>query len=440
MISFLKKLLPGVFAQKTVEYETLGNTAWMMGDQLVRQLVGIFVGVWLARYLGPQLFGEFSYAIAFMMIFSPLAMLALDDISIRELARHPQERDETLGTVCLLMVGGGILAFILAMSAILLVRPASYLTHWLVGILVIGTIFQAFHAIEFWFESQMKWKFTVLGKTSAFLLLSLARILLILLKAPLIAFAWAALAEILCGSLGLVLVYRIKGFSLRAWRFSSSRAKSLLKDSWPLLFSTLLTMIYLRIDQIMLGNMKGSEVLGNYSVAVRIAELWTFVPLVICSATFPALIRAEAKSEELFRAQLQRLYNLLVLLAYGVAIPVSIFSRQIIELLFSASYANAGSLLTVLAWTGVFTSLGIARNNLIVAKNWTRVNLASIALGAALNILLNMLLIPRYGAMGAVVATCAAYWFAVHGSCLILPPLRDTGRMMTRALLFPKIW
>lgn len=112
-------------------------------------MVGLLVGVWLARYLGPRLYGEFSYALAVVMIIAPVAMLALDDISIRRLARDPSDKDETFGTVFVLMALGGVFAFALAMLAIMLVRTDDSLVRWLVGILVIGTIFQAFHAIEF---------------------------------------------------------------------------------------------------------------------------------------------------------------------------------------------------------------------------------------------------------------------------------------------------
>ena len=77
-----------------------------------------------------------------------------------------------------------------------------------------------------------------------------------------------------------------------------------------------------------------------------------------------------------------------------VAVPVAFFSKEIIQVLFSSAYADAGPLLAILIWTGVFTSLGAARNVFIVSKNWTRVNLISIALGCALNILLNYVLIP----------------------------------------------
>ena len=127
-------------------------------------------------------------------------------------------------------------------------------------------------------------------------------------------------------------------------------------------------------------------------------------------------------------------------IAYAIALPVAFFATVIVKLLFSSAYAAAGPMAAILVWTGVFTGLGAARNVLIVAKNWTRVNLVSIALGGALNILLNLFLIPAYGAMGAVVATFISYWFAVHGTCFIFKPLRKTGWMMTKAMLYPKVW
>jgi O-antigen/teichoic acid export membrane protein len=420
--------------------EALGNTGWMMGDQIVRKGVGLLVGILVARYFGPQLYGEFSYAVAVVMIISPFAMLALDDISIRRMAQDPSCRDEVVGSSFIMMVVGGVVAFGLAMAAIFLSRPEDNLVQWLVGIMAAGAIVQAFIAIEFWFESQMQWKFTVYAKTSAFLFLSLVKFGLILLKAPVIVFAWAALAETTLGSAGLLIVYRRRGYAVKAWRFSRNMAVSLLRDSWPLVFSAFLTMVYLRIDQVMLGNMAGSRELGNYSVAVQISEVWYFFPLVIVSSFFPAFVRVETSSEELFYAHMQKLYNFMVLYAYAVAVPVSFFSKEIIRILFSSAYTDAGPLLTVLVWTGVFTSLGAARNVLIIAKNWTRVNLVSIALGCVMNVLLNIFLIPKYGAMGAVVATFVSYWFAVHGACFFIGPLRKTAWMMTKAIFYPKVW
>jgi O-antigen/teichoic acid export membrane protein len=438
------KYLPG-FIGRRIEAnpqlrDIIGNTGWMMGDRIVRAGVGLLVGIWLARYLGPELFGHFSYAFAFAMIFAPLAMLALDEIAIRRLVEDPSCRDEVLGTSFALMAAAGIVAFLVAMMVIYLVRPGDSLAHWLVGIMVAGAIAQSLIAIEFWFESQLQWKFTVYAKNSVFLFMSLIKVGLILLQAPLVAFAWAGLAETVIGGVGLLIVYRLNGFRIGAWRFRRSLAGSLLKDSWPLIFSSLMIMIYLRIDQIMLGNMAGSQALGIYSAAVRISEAWFFIPIAICSSVFPAVMKAMSSSEELYYEHLQKLYNLMVVITYLIAIPVTFFSGEIINVLFASGYAPAGPLLTILIWTGLFTSLGAARNIFIISKNWTRINLISTSLGCITNILLNYFLIPRYGAMGAVIATFISYWFAVHGTCLLIRPLRRTGWMMTKAIFYPKIW
>jgi O-antigen/teichoic acid export membrane protein len=438
------KYLPAFIREKIKErvllQKTIRNTGWMMGDKIIRKIAGIVVGVWLARYLGPQLYGEFSYAIAVVMIVMPITVLGLDDITIRRMVQDSGRRDEILGSSFIMMILGGVASFGLAMAAIFIARPEDALVHWLVGIVAAGNIFYAFNVIEFWFESQLQWEFTVYAKTSAFLLLCLVKIVLIIFKAPLIAFAWAALADSLACSAGLVVVYWKKGYAIKVWRFSQTMTRMLLKDSWPLIFSAFFYMIYLRVDQVMLGNMVGSEELGNYSVAVQVSEAWFFIPVVICTSVFPAIVEADSISEELLNAHMRKLYSLMVLLSYGFALPVAFFSQTIIEVLFSSAYSAAGPLLAILAWTGLFTSLGAARNNFVISKNWTKINLVSTASGCVLNILLNFILIPRYGAMGAVVATFISYWFAVHGTCLFLKPLRETGGMMTKAMLYPKIW
>jgi len=439
-----KRLIPGFVRSRIASNPQLqgivSNTGWMMGDNIIRKAVGLLVGVLLARHLGPQLYGEFSYAIAFVSILAPIAVLSLDAISVQRIVQKPSCTNEVLGTSFTMMIGGGIVAFALATAAIFLVRPDDRLSQWLVIILAAGTIVQAFFIIEVWFFSQVQSKYTVFAKTSSFLILSIVKIVLILLQAPLVAFAWASLAETALCSVGLLIVYRFKGYSLKTWRFSYSTAKSMLQDSWPLILSSFLAMVYLRIDQIMLGNIVGSEELGKYAIAVQFSEVWYFIPMIICGSVAPALIEAEAFSEELFYSRLQRLFNLIAIFTYVVAIPITFFSDEIINVLFDSAYSEAGPLLAILVWTGLFTCLGLARHVMVVAKSWTRINLVSIALGCAMNIFLNFLLIPDYGGMGAVIATFVSYWFTVHGSCFLFKPLRKAGWMMAKAMIYPKFW
>lgn len=437
-------MLPVFIRQRLQGRESLqnviGNTGWQFADSLVRMAVGLLIGIWVARYLGPEEFGLFSYALAFVGLFSPLAALGLDDIVVRNLVRDPASKEETLGTAFLLKLIGGAFSFIAAVAVIFVLRPTDHLSHWLVGIIAAGAGFQAFNAIEFWFNSQVQAKYPVLARNAAFLICALGKIALILGRAPVVAFAWIAVLEILVGAAGLVIVYGSRGHRLLQWRSSVRMAKALLKDSWPLLFSCVVIMIYLRIDQVMLGEMAGSEAVGVYSVAVRLAEVWFFIPTAVYWSVLPSLVEAKARGDAHFYERLQKLYNLMALSAYVIAIPMMFLAKWLVLTLFGAPYGEAGLLLAVLIWANLFTFLEIARSAFFNVMNWNRIYFVTLALGAILNVVLNLQLIPRYGELGAVIASVIAYWFAAHGACFLYRPLHKTGFMLTRAIFFPKIW
>lgn len=418
----------------------ISNTGWQFADNVIRMGVGLLIGIWVARYLGPEQFGLFSYALAFVALFAPLATLGLDDIVVRNLVRDPASREETLGTAFLLKLIGGALSFIAAVGVIFVLRPDDHLSHWLVGIVAAGAGFQAFNAIEFWFNSQVQAKYPVLARNAAFLLCALVKVVLIVGRAPLVTFAWVATLEIMVGAVGLVIAYQSRGHRLRDWRRNLSTAKSLIKDSWPLLFSCLVIVVYLRIDQVMLGEMRGSEAVGVYSVAVRLAEVWFFIPTAVYWSVLPSLVEAKSSSDALFYERLQKFYNLMALTAYAIAIPMMFLSEWLVFTLFGAPYAGAGLILTVLIWANLFTYLEIARSAFFNVMNWNRLYFVTLTLGALLNIALNLLLIPRYGGLGAAIASCLAYWFAAHGACFLYKPLHKTGVMLTRAMIYPKIW
>lgn len=444
MNAWWTKYLPEIF-RKWLEgrhdlQKTIGNTGWLMGSQIVRQGTGLLVGILMARSFGPAHYGEFSYALAFAALFTTVGLLGLDGIVIRELVRNPSCRDDALGTSFLLMLIGGGVSFGLAMLTIWLVRGSDSLALWLVGIMSAGAVFQAFNAIEFWLESRLQWKYSAIAKSSVLLIGCLVKIWLILKQAPLVAFAWIGLAETVGGAAGLVIFYRASGLRLKAWAFNPQMAVQLFKDSWPMMFSAFVTLVYLRIDQIMLGTLAGSAEVGIYSAAVRLAEPWGFVSMAICASVFPGIVKTGMFDSAVFDDRLQKLYNLMALIAYGVAIPTALLSGWLVNALYGPLYNKAGPLLSILVWGGLFTNLGTARTVYLIAMNRTRANFLSLLSGAVINIILNYFMIPAYGAMGAVIASLVSYWFAVHGSCIFFRPLHKTSWMLTKAMFYPKAW
>jgi len=421
-------------------FRILGNTGWLFFDKILRMGVGLLVIIWMARYLGPEQYGLFSYACAFTVLFSAIATLGLDGIVIRNIVRDDSYKEATLGAAFALKLVGGAAALLLSVGSIVLLRPGETLTHWLVGITAAGMLFQAFDTIDFWFQSQVQSKYVVYARSVAFTFVAIIKIVLILMKAPLIAFAWAGLAEVAIASIGLVLVYQARGHNIRAWTATLTQGRNLLRDSWPLILSGIMIMIYMRIDQVMIGDMVGNAEVGVYSAAVRLAEAWYFIPMAVVGSVFPSIVEAKTISEELFYERLQRLYNLMALMAYLVALPITLAGEWLITTFFGAEYSRAGFMLSVLVWAGLFVNLGVARSSFLTTMNWTRVHFMTVFLGCVVNVGLNYLLIPVYGGMGAVVASCIAYWFAAHGTCFIYRPLRKTASMLTKAMLYPKVW
>ncbi|MBI2355166.1 MAG: flippase [Deltaproteobacteria bacterium] len=378
----------------------------------MRMGVGLLVSVWVARYLGPAQFGMLSYATAFVALFGALATLGLDGIVVRELVRNPDDSQEILGTAFALRLAGGLLALLMAVAVASWLRHGEQTLRWLVAIIAAGAVFQAFDVIDFWFQANVLSKHTVMAKNAAFSVASLARVGLILSHAPLILFAGVSLLEVVLGAAGLIIVYRRNGGFPGEWRSNAARCRRLLGDSWPLILSGFSVAIYMKIDQVMLGEMAGDRVVGIYSSAIRISEIWYFLPMIIVSSVFPAVIQAKERDEGLYVRRMQRLFRLMTAISLAIAVPMTFLSEWVVVTLFGQGFAAAAPVLAIHIWAALFVFLGVAQGPWDLAENLTRLALFRISSGAFINVVLNVFLIPAYGAVGAAVATVVSQAFA----------------------------
>lgn len=388
------------------------NTSWLFADRILRMGVGLFVGVWVARYLGTQQFGLLNYATAFVALLTPFATLGLDNIVIREIVRDSSYKDEILGTTFFLKLLGGIVLVVLSIFSISLLRSGDRLTSWVVSVLSVGVIFQAFDTIDLQFQAQVQSKYTVIAKNIAFIVITLVKLTLIQINASLIAFAWVVLLESGLGAIGLAINYRMQGYSFWAWRWSCTRAIALLKESWALMLSGLTIMIYMRIDQIMLGQMIDDRAVGLYSAATRISEVWYFIPTAIASSMFPTIVEAKGISESLYYQRIKQLLRLMVFLSTAIAIPMTFLSKTFVVGLFGQEYIAASSILAIHIWASLFVFMGVATSPWFITEGLTKLSLQRTLIGAIANVLLNFLLIPIYSANGAAIATVISYAFA----------------------------
>lgn len=415
------------------------NAGWMGGEWVLRLFVGLPLTIWLTRYLGPQSFGDLSFAFALTGILVPLAALGLDRIAVRELVARPGERDAVLGTVMLLRGAASFLLYAVTLVAVLVLRPADGFMQRLVAIAAATVFFQAFNVIDLLFQSETSNRRPVTYRTVAFGAATALRIALLLLRAPVAAFAWAALGESALIAAALLLALATSGRTWRTWRVNRATAGVFLRDGWPVALASAFILVYTRIDQVMLGQMTGSRELGVYAVAVRLVEATYFIPSVIVAAAFPSVLEARAQGEAAFEARLMRLYRALTLAGYALAVFITVASWWAIPFLFGPEYRAAAPAAAVLAWSIPFTGLGVARGAYLTAMNWMKPYLFTVIVGCAANIALNWFWIPRWGAVGASLASVVSYWIAAHGACYLYRPLWRTGGMLTRALLRPGI-
>jgi len=389
--------------------KVVSNTGWLFADRILRMGAGLLVGVWVARYLGTEQYGLFNYALAFISLFTPIFTLGLDDVVIRQLVKESSNKHEILGTTFSLKLLGGIASVLLAVGCIFLLEEKNTLTIWLVAILAMTGVFRTADTIDLWFQSQVQSKYTVVAKNIAYLLSTLLKVGLILTKAPLITFAWATLAEIVIGAIGLISIYQVKGFSkIWNWRWSLTTAKNLLRESFPLIFSGFAILIFMKIDQIMLGQMKGDSEVGIYSAAVRVSELWYFIPTAIVSSVSPSIYAAKEKSEHHYYKRIGQLLRLLTYISLAIAIPMTFLSQNIVLMMFGSGYIEASPILAVHIWASLFVFMGVATLPWFIAEGLNHVSLGKTLLGAILNVILNFLLIPSYGGLGAAIATISS--------------------------------
>ena len=413
------------------------NAGWLIGERLLSGLLGLTVTAAVARHLGPENFGILSFALSLVLLFGTLWTLGLAGLVVRELVRDPGREELLLGTITGLRILGGIVAVVAAL-ALTVALGTDATTRLAVAILAVGVLMlYAFDGIDFWLQAQVRSRSAVIARSAALAIGSVINIGLIVVDASLMAFVVAAAIEYALAGLGLLVVYVRLGGQPRSWRFSTALARGLLATSWPLILSGVANAINLRVDQLMLGIMKGPEAVGTYAAAARLSEVWYFVPIAIAASVFPAMVRAHAGGHSSFEQWMGRLYDLMIALALPIAIVVSVFSAPLISLLYGPSYAELAPILAIHVWAGPFVFLGAALSRWLIAEDRLRFSLVRHGTGATVNIVLNLVLIPPLGGVGAAIATLVSYAVASFGARFRYAPVRGEAWAMVRALLLP---
>jgi len=384
----------------------LKNINWLTFEKIFQLVFGLFVYAIVAQYLGPEQFGILNYALAFSSLFLAFNTLGLDSIVVREIIHSPKKSKEILGSALIMRLLGSLLLIAISSLAIYFIKPDDTMLLLFVMIISLGYLFKSFETIDLYFQSQVQSKYTVYARSIAFIIVSSLKLLLVFTQQPLLAFVLMYALDAIISSVMLIFYYKYVALdTILSWRPRLERMKSLLQDSWPLILSSIAIMIYMRIDQVMIGSMIDNEALGIYSVAVKLSETWYFIPIMISASVFPAILKARKQSQELYLKRIQTLFDGFTWLSIIIAIVVSILSPFIIDILYGDKFATASTVLSIHIWAGVFVFLGVASSQYLVAENLTRITFYRTVTGAIINIVLNLIFIPTYGIIGVAIAT-----------------------------------
>ncbi|MCG8158727.1 flippase [Brenneria goodwinii] len=417
--------------------KVISNTAWLFGERVFTILLTMSLSIVMARYLQARDFGIYNFLVSIVTILTPLTALGLNAVAVKEFVEHKDKEAVIFGTTCFMrFLGGGVAACILIFCDYFFNISGGNLI-W-ITFLSLANIFTCFQVLDFWFQSQLNSKMAVISRFSVVLFSSLAKIIaLVFFDATLKTILIIQTLEIIFSGLSFLCVYSLMGGKISLWKNDNVLAVSLIKKSWWLILSGVAEIIYLKIDQVMLGSMTGYESVATYAVAAKLSEAWYFLPNIVMASFFPLLILEKNKSEKDYMSYLEKITRRLLMLSIVIAIFVSFFSYPVIHILYGEEYTESAKILTIHIWAGVFVFMRAVLSKWLVIENLLRFSLVTHLSGAVFNVFLNLIFIPSYGAIGASISTVISYAVSSYFSLLFFKKTQPMGIIMTKALFSP---
>lgn len=407
----------------------------MFFDKLVKMAESLLVGTYVARYLGPDDFGIFSYAISIAVFLSVFCNLGIGQILILRLISYPDEKNKYIGSAFFLkltaFIAGYLTLFILFsyFSSDSYAKLIIFIVSWYV-------FFECFFVIDLYFQSQIKAKYSAISSAISLFIVAIIRIYFVRIELPLIFFALLVVIEKAILSFFLIYFFKRDKNDILTWKMQTDAGLSILSESWPLIFSGIAITIYMRIDQIMIKELLGESQTGIYSSAILLSSSFYAIPVIVCNSLFPAIINAK-KNQAQYINRIQQLHDFLTWGIFAVSFIITYYSKLIISIFFGVDYQAAAPILSMHIWCTLFIAWGGASAKWYIIESLTKIAFFRNLCGAAANILLNFILIPKYGIAGAAVASLISFSIAYYFFDALLKSTRVMFIVKTKTLIAP---
>lgn len=421
-------------SEEKVNKRIISNVLWALVGKFAGLVSALLVGVFVARYLGPTQYGVMNYAISFVTLFLVIATFGFENIEIREEAKANEQKDTILGTVFTLRLLLSLITIIL-ISIVAYINESDLYTFGIIMLYAITVMLTPFDVIRNYFTSLVQNESIVKVGILRLVLSGVIKGVLLLVHASLIWFVISLVFDACVLAQGYCYVYKKKIGSMRSWQFDKSWACYLLRQSFPLLLSGLAATIFLQIDQIMIGNMIDKTSVGYFSVASKFVELLLYVPTILIQTVCPILVKERKNNMESYREKSQVFMNVTVWSCVLCAIFTSLCSRYIVLWTFGLKYAASIAILQILSFKIIGVALNIVSGQLLIVDEKQKYFVVRSLSGCIVCVVLNFLVISRYGVDGVAVVAIITQFVAGFLIHIFIPTYRYVFFMQMRCLL-----
>ncbi len=409
------------------------NTGWLIFDKIFHMALSLVVTAMVTRYLGVEQYGLLSYGLAFIDIFTIICKLGIDGIIVNELIKNRDRTGEILGSTTFLRLLSSFLSMILTYIFVKLLNPNDHTILVITCIQSVSLIFVAFDTLNYYWQSRLESKYTAIAQSISYPLVCLLRLLFIWLKKDVTWFAWATVLDAFL--IALIMLFFYKREHLPRYKLSISMMKYLLQHSYHFIPVNLLVTIYTQMDKLMIKGMSDSIQVGLYSAAMLVANLWIFIPNALIDSGRPIIMAMKSeKNEDGYVDRLRKLNMGVLWISILAGVFFTIFGRVVIYIVNGKAFLAAVPVLWVLIWSRMFSLMGTTRSIWMLCEGMEKYIKYFVALGAFINVVLNWMLIPILGAVGAAIATLVTEVLSSFVATGIVPKTRPYFKILLRSI------
>ncbi len=415
----------------------VNNASWLIGGKIFQMAISLIVGVITARYLGPSNYGLIGYGSAYVSFFTAFCSLGLNSVIIKDFIDNPHEQGEAIGSAIVMRIVSSLLSSIMIVSFVAVVDKGEAVTIAVVALCSVGTIFHVFETFNFWFQSQYKSKITSIATFLAYVVTAGYKIVLLVLGKDVRWFAFSTSVDYIVVAVFLYVAYKRHGGE--RLKFSFKKSKSLLKVSYNYILSAVMISVYGQTDKLLLKHMLNESAVGYFTTATTICTMWVFVLQAIVDSMYPTILRLKSENYAQYERKNRQLYAIVFYVSCFVSVVFIIFGDFGVKLLYGEAFLPASSVLKVVSWYTAFSYLGVARNAWIVSEGKQKYLKYIYGAAAVLNVIMNLILIPVMGTIGAATATLITQILTSIVLPVMFKELRPNTKLMLDAICLRKL-